>query len=134
MIFSRNNRFLQRILSAHIWDMMFFLSFAKCKKTCKFYSLPFGGAVLTPPPYITQPLCNAFNCTIFYQNSRIIKTFTSEKHCIGKILQQKVSLIFLEKRSQNFFDISIFLEIFIDICSNTIDENFSRLVLKSMLF
>ena len=57
MIFSRNNRFLQRILSAHIWDMVYFFSFAKCKKAWKFHSLPLGGTVLSPPPYITRPLC-----------------------------------------------------------------------------
>ena len=32
MIFSRNNRFLQSIWSAHKWDMVYFLSFTKCKK------------------------------------------------------------------------------------------------------
>ena len=55
MIFSRNNRFLQRILSA---DMVYFLSFAKYKKALKFHSLPFGGTVLSPPTCLTQLLCS----------------------------------------------------------------------------
>ena len=55
MVFSRNNRFCA--WSADTWDIMYFLSSAKCKKVWKFHSLPFGGTVLSPPPYITRPLC-----------------------------------------------------------------------------
>ena len=58
MIFSRNIYVLERIWSAVTWDTVHFLSFTKCKKVCKFHLFSFGGTVLSPPTYITRPLCD----------------------------------------------------------------------------
>ena len=51
------------IWSADTWDIVYFLSFVKFKKVRKFHSLSFGGTVLSPPPYITRPLCIRIRAT-----------------------------------------------------------------------
>ena len=43
------------------WCIFFHLP--NVKKTWKFHSLPFGGTVLSPPPYTTRPLCTGSNVT-----------------------------------------------------------------------
>ena len=45
------------------WCIFFHLP--NVKKTWEFHSLPFGGTVLSPPPYITRPLCTVNLCTPF---------------------------------------------------------------------
>ena len=104
MISSRNNRFLQRILSADICDTLYFLSFAKCKKTWKFYSLPFGGTVLSPPPYMTRPLCTV----LFYHRTFLVISLHFAVIChLNDLVKASSNLKWTKRSFQWFHSISL---------------------------
>ena len=57
IIFSRNRHFMKRIRRADTYHTVYIISFINCKKVSNSYSILFGEKVLSPPPYVTRPLC-----------------------------------------------------------------------------
>ena len=76
MIFSRNNHFFERIWIADTWDIAYFLSFAKRKKSMNVSFTSIWWNSFVNPFLITRPLCIA----IFILSSELPEILHRDSH------------------------------------------------------